>query len=64
MVQRMTAQRIAAGDTLVKALGYPDATLAGPVLDARRSPSGGCVLLTFEAGELMLWPTDVVEVTR
>ena len=61
---RITAKRVKAGDVLVKALGYPDSTLAGEVTDARLSPGGGCVLLTFEAGELMLYPTDVVEIAK
>lgn len=61
---RIAAKRLTTGDVLVKALGYPDATLSGEVLDARMSPGGGCVLVTFEAGEMMLWPTDVVDVER
>lgn len=64
MTARVAAKRLVAGDVLVRALGYPEATLHGRVLDARPSPGGGCVLLTFDAGELMLYPTDVVEIRR
>ena len=60
--ERKTAKRVQVGEKITQVCGYPESTLRGEVLDARPSPGGGCVLLTFGAGELMLYPTDWVEV--